>query len=262
MLIFNNTQRIAQLKRAAKRFREHDFLYQLVSKNIAERIEQISKTFTNILELGSKGILSSLISSHHINHPQALYVNANIDNFAHLKQSVICDYELLPFANSSFDLIISALELHYVNDLAGTLAQLHACLKKDGMMILAIIGGCSLHELRDSIISAEIANDVPVSPHIIPMAQAKDLADLMQRVGYKNVIVDTALTCVSYTNVLALMRDLRYMGQGNNLVKKSNTCFNKKTLASIEQIYMKKYSSNNLLNASFEIITMTGIKYD
>ncbi len=261
MLIFNHKQRLQQLQRCAAKFSSHDFLYRLSSKNIAERISELTRKFDTILELGSKGILQPLISANNLGIA-AHYLNANLGALNHHSQEVLCDYELLPFAQDSFDLILSALELHYVNDLAGTLAQLHRCLKQNGLMICSIIGGSSLHELRYSMIEAEIAHNLPVSPHIIPMAKAEDLSYLMQRIGYKNIIVDTDLTCVSYRNVLALMHDLRYMGQGNNLLQKSNTGLNKKILASIEKIYMAKYSSNNLLNASFEIITITGMKYD
>ena len=69
---------------------------------------------------------------------------------------VVADEELLPFAPASFDLIVSNLGLHWVNDLPGALLQIKNALKPGGLFIAALIGGDSLYELRTCLMEAEL----------------------------------------------------------------------------------------------------------
>jgi SAM-dependent methyltransferase len=255
MIIFDKNKYKASLRRSVCRFAKHDFLYQEVSKDIADRLSEMSKNFDYILEIGSRGILHKLIThqknyTHHNTEPKFLPANAN---------NIISDNELLPLELGSFDLILSVLELHNTNDLPGVLVQILRSLKKDGLMIGAIFGGKTLQELRSSMIKSEIALDIPSVPHISPMADIQDLPPLMQRMGFKDVVVDSYVITVLYKDIISLMRDLRYMGQGNILVKRTGANISKKLLSKIEEIYKNNYACDNQLVASFEIITMTGL---
>lgn len=58
------------------------------------------------------------------------------------------DEEFLPFPPAHFDLIMSSLSLHWVNDLPSTFQQIRESLKPDGAFIGAVLGGASLQELR------------------------------------------------------------------------------------------------------------------
>jgi SAM-dependent methyltransferase len=243
MIIFDKNKYKMNLARSIKRFANHDFLYQEVSKDIKDRLCEMSKNFDDILEIGSRGILRQSLSM------EKNYINCNI----------ILEDELLPFNVNSFDLVVSALELHNINDLPGVLVQILRSLKKNGLFIASIFGGKTLYELRRSMVEAEISLDIDNSPHISPMADIQDLSGLMQRIGYRDIVVDSYIITVLYENVISLMHDLRYMGQSNILIKRSGTNISKKLLAKIEEIYKKHYANDNQLVASFEIITMTGI---
>ena len=56
--------------------------------------------------------------------------------------------ELVPFRDASFDLVASALALHWAGDLPGALIQLRRALKPDGLLLAAMFGGDTLVELR------------------------------------------------------------------------------------------------------------------
>ena len=75
--------------------------------------------------------------------------------FARRPLGVVADEEALPFADGSFDLIVSALSLHWVNDLPGALIQIRRVLKPDGLFIGVALGGRTLTELRQSLLAAE-----------------------------------------------------------------------------------------------------------
>ena len=62
--------------------------------------------------------------------------------------ALAADEEALPFAPASFDLVLSSLSLHWVNDLPGALFQIRQILKPDGLFLAAMLGGGTLAELR------------------------------------------------------------------------------------------------------------------
>lgn len=63
-------------------------------------------------------------------------------------ERIVGDMEHLPFAENSFDGVVSSLALHWVNDLPGTLIQVQRSLKPDGVFLGAMFGGETLYELR------------------------------------------------------------------------------------------------------------------
>lgn len=53
---------------------------------------------------------------------------------------ICADEEHLPFADDTFDLVLSNCQLHWVNDLPGTFAQIKRVLKDDGLFLGAMFG--------------------------------------------------------------------------------------------------------------------------
>ncbi|HRW30569.1 MAG TPA: methyltransferase domain-containing protein, partial [Emcibacteraceae bacterium] len=70
--------------------------------------------------------------------------------------SIQADEEYLPYKNQGLELVLSCLNLHWVNDLPGTLIQILRSLKPDGLFLGAIFGGETLTELRQSMLKADI----------------------------------------------------------------------------------------------------------
>ena len=100
--------------------------------------------------------------------------------------------EVLPLANASLDLVLSALALQFVNDLPGVLAQIRRALKPDGLLLAAMIGGDTLTELRQSFAAAEAECEGGVSPRVAPFADLRDIGGLLQRAGLVQTWPDLA----------------------------------------------------------------------
>ena len=49
--------------------------------------------------------------------------------------ALVADEEALPFAPGRFDLVVSAMSLHWVNDLPGALLQIRQSLRPDGLFL-------------------------------------------------------------------------------------------------------------------------------
>jgi SAM-dependent methyltransferase len=172
---------------------------------------------------------------------------------------VAADPELIPLSQSSFDLVASALVLHWVGDLPGTLAQLRRVLKRDGLFLAAMLGGRSLVELRTALFEAELAEEGGVSPRVSPAADLGDLAALLLRTGYAMPVADTETLTVTYPDLLAMMHDLRGMGETNALSARRRTPLRRNTLARAAALYADRFGlADGRIPATFEILFLTG----
>ena len=119
--------------------------------------------------------------------------------------------------DATFDLVVSALALQFVNDLPGVLVQIRRALKPDGLFLAALLGGETLTELRQSFAAAESEVEGGVSPRVAPFADLRDLGALLQRAGFALPVTDVDRLTVRYDSAFALMGDLRRMGATNAL---------------------------------------------
>ena len=143
------------------------------------------------------------------------------------------------FADGSLDLVVSALALHLVNDLPGTLVQIRRALKPDGLFLAALLGGETLTELRQAFAAAEAEIEGGVSPRVAPFADLRDLGALLQRAGFALPVADVDRLTVRYATPLALMHDLRRMGATNALIERRRTPLRRATLMRMAEIYAR-----------------------
>ncbi len=173
--------------------------------------------------------------------------------------AVAADEEALPFADSSLDLVVSALALQFVNDLPGTLVQIRRALKPDGLFLAALLGGDTLTELRQAFAAAEAEIEDGVSPRVAPFADLRDMGGLLQRAGFALPVTDADRLTVRYASPLALMHDLRRMGAANALVARRRVPLKRKTLARMMEIYAERFAdTDGRIRATFEIVWLSG----
>ena len=149
---------------------------------------------------------------------------------------VAADEEALPFHDGSFDLVVSALALQFVNDLPGALVQIRRALKPDGLMLAALAGGETLTELRQAFAAAEAEIEGGVSPRVIPFADLREMGALLQRAGFALPVADTDRLTARYASPISLMHDLRRMGATNALLERSRRPLRRATLTRMMQI--------------------------
>ena len=128
----------------------------------------------------------------------------------------------LPFPPNTFDAVISSLSLHWINDLPTMLAQINQVLKPDSPFIGAMLGGDSLYELRSSLQLADLERRGGVTPHVSPLADVRDVGNLLNRAGFRLLTVDVDDIVVEYPDTFALMKDLQAMGESNAAMTRKN----------------------------------------
>src|ERR1700753_538710 len=127
---------------------------------------------------------------------------------------VVADEEALPFAAATFDLMVSALALQFVNDLPGTLVQIRRVLKPDGLLLAALARGETATELRQAFAAAESEVEGGVSPRVAPFADVRDLGGLLQRAGFALPVADVERLAVRYCDFAGPARQPRSPGAG------------------------------------------------
>ncbi len=258
--IFDRALLVRRRNRAATGIRGHEFLLARVADDLMERLAATRRTFRIALDLGA----------HHGLIAERLQRTGSVEMMVAAEAAwgllaqcgaprVQADEEALPFRDQSLDLVVSGLSLQLVNDLPGALVQVRRALKPDGLLLAALLGGSTLHELRTALLTAEEELEGGASPRIAPFADVRDLGGLLQRAGFALPVVDADTVTVTYADPLALMRDLRGMGAANALVARSRRPLRRATLVRAAALYEERFGlPGGRVPATFEIITLTG----
>jgi len=237
-----------------------DFLHVEIAERIVDRLDDVGRKFRMALDLGShNGALSRGLAQRQ-GIERVVAAEPALAFLAHTAaMPVAADPELLPFRDASFDLAVSALALHWVADLPGTLIQLRRVLRPDGLFLGAMLGGITLAELRTALLEAELIEEGGASPRVSPTADLRDAAALLQRAGFAMPVADADTITVTYPDALALMRDLRAMGETNALSARRRTPLRRSTLARAVAVYGERFGlPDGRITASFEILFLTG----
>ncbi|MCB1784160.1 MAG: methyltransferase domain-containing protein [Alphaproteobacteria bacterium] len=256
--IFDRKAIKASRERAAKNFAgKHDFLFKWTTDRLLERLEDVRREFPLALQIGSRGTIPPGQKPEKIGQMITL---DNTDTPATPCQHYIqAEEEFLPFAPQTFDLILSTLNLHSINDLPGTLLQIRKALKPDGLFLAAMFGGETLHELRAAMMQTEMESLGGLSPRIFPFADKPQTGALLQRAGFALPVVDSEIVTVTYSDIFALMHDLRAMGENNTIQARDKTPPGKTFFMDTAVRYHNEHQEpDQRIPASFEIIFMIG----
>jgi NADH dehydrogenase [ubiquinone] 1 alpha subcomplex assembly factor 5 len=257
-------RRLVRKRRArlAREFEEAGFLVEAVADRLLDRLGDIRNPFRRILVLGgSRGLLEAGLG----HRPECELVLASDADPGLLPAGsplrVVADAEALPFGPGRFDAAVSLMVLHWVNDLPGTLVQLRDALAEDGLLLLALPGGETLFELRQSLLQAELECEGGGSLRVSPFTDVRDAGGLLQRAGFALPVVDVDRITVTYADPLRLMRELGRMGEGNALVRRRPGPLHRRTLVRACEFYREQFGDvDGRVPATFDILFMAAWK--
>lgn len=295
--VFNRNTKFLQRERAAsdvEKSRQADYIRDEVAVRLCERLLDINRRFENVLDLGANacniGKAMTLPNpdpdprlaemgkenpplSSKIGHllaadsaGQLLFRDSEEDWNSKINMSrkvIRTEEDLTDFQKDSFDAVLSSLNLHWINDLPSTLAQINNVLKSDAPLIAAMMGGDSLFELRTSLQLASMDRLGGLSPHLSPLADVKDVGGLLTKAGFKLLTVDIDDIVVEYPDIFALMMDLQAMGESNAVLGREMGPISRDVLLAAEAIYRELHGEDAQMGglpATFRIIYLIGWK--
>ncbi|SFR35520.1 methyltransferase domain-containing protein [Litoreibacter janthinus] len=215
-----------------------EFLHDEAAYEIQERLIDVNRTFKSpAIVTGHPEFWAKII-------PEAL---------------IVSDEDTLALEPDAHDLVIHAMCLHWANDPVGQMVQCRRALKSDGLFIAVFLGGQTLFELRAALSEAEVALSGGLAPRVAPMGEIRDLGGLIQRAGLALPVADSSKRSVSYGSPMALMQDLRAMGEGNALMDRQKSAPRRDLFTRMARIYSDHYAiDENRIPATFEMIFLTG----
>lgn len=250
---------LLQRRQRARALGAEDFLLARAAEDLAERLQAVKRRFPLALDLATPGenIARALVSNGQIG--QLIVSELFADKRDGAAPRTAASEEALPFAEASFDLVVSALALHWTNDLPGTLVQIRRALKPDGLLLAVLLGGETLTELRQSLAEAETEIEGGLSPRVSPFIEVRTMGSLLQRAGFALPVTDIDRLTVRYANPFDLFRDLRKMGATNALTERSRKPLRRATLARAAAIYAERFADpDGKLRATFDLLWISG----
>jgi len=214
------------------------FLHEAAAAEVNERLSEVNRRFTD-----------------------AAVVTAFAAPWQHILPNarIVDEAEHLSLTPGAHDLIVHALSLHWANDPLGQLIQCRRALRPDGLMLAVAFGGQTLVELRSSLAEAESRLAGGLAPRVLPMAELRDLGDLLPRAGFALPVADVAPLRVSYADTFALFADLRAMGEGNAMSARSRRWPGRELFALAARIYAENFAGpDGRIRTSFDMVCLTG----
>lgn len=258
----------ARLDRAAAGFPAAGFLKARAAEDAVMRLEAILREFPVAVDLGARdGAFARALALSDAREKVGLLIQTDLSErmlggrpeAEREGPRLVADEERLPFGDATIDLAVSTLALHWTNDLVGALIQIRRALRPDGLFVGALFGGATLTELRQALLAAEDEVSGGAALRVSPFADAIDAAGLLQRAGFALPVADVDRVKVRYAHPLALLKDLRAMGETSVLIDRSRKPLSREVLLRAMALYQERFAEpDGRVPATFEIVTVTG----
>ncbi|WP_419825712.1 methyltransferase domain-containing protein [Sphingomonas sp.] len=249
---FDRRRRRARRDRAAARIAAHGFLADHIAAELLERLEGVRRDFARALIVGASPLLAGALGGRGIACVTA-EAGARLAGAAH---GVQCDEDRLPFADVSFDLVMSAGVLDGVNDLPGALILMRRALRPDGLMLAGFAGAGSLPRLRAAMLAADLAIG-GAAARLHPQVDVRGGGDLLGRAGFALPVADGETLEVRYPSLTALVNDLRFSGGGAALADRAPP-LTREQAAIAHATFLAGADADGRIAERFEIVYLTG----
>lgn len=250
--LFDRGLRRLRRERAAAHFAGHDFVRAHMAEELLDRLDGVTRAFDRVLELGGSDLLlAGQLRARGMTVVQADPAFA----LARASDGVQCDEDRLPFADASFDLIVSAGGLESVNDLPGALTLIRRILRPDGLFLGAFIGAPSLTALKAALLAGDMAAGGAAHARVHPQIEVRAAGDLLSRAGFALPVADTLTLTARYDSLFALMSDLRFMAATSLL---TGAALRRDALAAAAAAFASRADPDGKTAERFEIVVLTG----
>ncbi len=256
--LFDDVKARMAIQRAARQGAA-TFLLERAQKDLIERLETVLREFDPALDLGTPGGLFAT----------ALKGAGRVTEIDHLGEVAPGDAAIryrrlegpdLQLEAGRYGLIASGLWLQRVNDVPGILAQVRRALRPDGLFLAAFVGGDSLTELRDCLLTAESEINGSAALRVFPFVDVRAAGQLLQRAGLAIPVTDSEKLTIRYGSFFALAAEWRAMASNASLLRRPGTPpLTRRVLFRAAELYSERYADpDGRLRATVEIVWMSG----
>jgi malonyl-CoA O-methyltransferase len=164
------------------------------------------------------------------------------------------DAESLPFADGSFDLVVSTSTFQWLDVLDTAFAEAQRVLVQGGTFLFALFGEGTLHELKSSYRRALEAESVEAKDRTHRFFARGEVAEILSGLGYHAGMVESVFEREYYPDVPSLLRSLRRIGAGNAVSVPAKGLGEKRVMMKMMDAYQGEFFEAQGIPATYEVI--------
>lgn len=257
--------------RAAPNYDAHAVLQREVGERLLARLDYVNLQPQRVLDAGcgtghglaqlrarypdaglyGLDIAPGMLAAARARVPQPGWAQRTLQRFtpqsARPTHLLCADLGRLPLAVNSVQLVWSSLALQWARDLEDALRGFHRVLAPGGLLMFATFGPDTLKELRAAFGAIDDA------PHVNRFVDLHDIGDMLVHAGFAHPVMEMEMLTLTYTDLAALMRDLKGLGAHNAAIARRRGLFGKTTWTRLEAAY-EAHRAGGRLPATFEVI--------
>ena len=160
---------------------------------------------------------------------------------------VCADFSRLPFRSGSLALVWSNLALAWAAEPLSALREFHRVLSRGGLLMFSTYGPDTLKELKSAFAAASRGS------HVHSFIDMHDLGDMLSASGFAAPVLDMETLTLTYTDVAALMVDLKTSGQTCSAQGRSRGLMGRAAWSRMLESYGSRRSQGRL-SATVEVL--------
>jgi len=260
--LINKKYHILQRK---KILRDKDrFIYNEIANRINQAMVSINFSLNSCLEIGfsSQKIYKNICAKFQKINYFAIDILEEILFDKLTKTSMSFDHDEWHIFEKKFDLIISNFYLHLTNNFDILLKNINQSLNCNGFFIATLPSLNCFKEIKNCMILADIETYGGAYKRFGNLYSIEIINQIMKKHDFKIPVIEKDILELRYKKFSSLLKDVRNLGNSYMYLDRKKTFENKKYFKKIEDIYWNRYSNNNQLILSLEIIFISGWKKD
>lgn len=242
--------------RAAERYDEVAVLQREIGQRMLDRLDYVKLQPSVVLDVGAgTGVATAQLAKRY-RKAQILALDFALPMLKETrkrgswlrKPRCLCgDFERLPLADRSVDLIYSNAAIQWSNQLDQTFNEFLRVLRPGGLLMFTTFGPDTLKELRMSWSEADGHS------HVSQFLDMHDVGDELVRARFADPVMDVDRMELTYETVNGLMSDLKVLGAHNVTEERQRGLTGKGRIKAMKQAY-EQFRRDGRLPASYEVI--------
>ncbi len=162
-------------------------------------------------------------------------------------ERLCAEAEAIPLPDAGIDLVFSNLMLPWCENIDAVFAEVARVLAPQGLVTFTTLGPDTLIELRSAWRAAGGGDALH------PFTDMHDLGDGLVRAGLAEPVLDVSRYTLTYTDVTAVLRDLKATGSQNAAAARARGLTGRGRLKALEAAY-EEFREAGVLPASYEVV--------
>lgn len=170
------------------------------------------------------------------------------------------DAEKIPFADDSFDLVLSTSTFQWLTTLEQAFGEVFRVTASGGVFKFALFGSDTLWELRSSYQAAVTSMGRPLEDRTHSFFSLNQVNDALSQAGFSKYFTESRVEMEYHHDVMRLLRSLKRIGAGNASSSVERGFAEMPVIKSMMEIYQSEHGGAKGIPATYEVVYGQAIK--